>query len=115
MPPRRKGLGAMRQINIDLEQARKDEKEAKQRIERLTAARAQLRGEPAPLQGKHRRRATRDDVRKDLLEHPNSYSSEVAERLGIPATNAGSHLSNGKKDGEFKDHKGQWSVIKEQT
>jgi DNA-binding transcriptional ArsR family regulator len=102
----------MREIQKDLRDARKDEREVKQRIQRLEAAQASLRGEPAAAAGKHQRRIRRGDIRDYLAEHPGSYYTEIAEALGVPPTNIGTHLSNGKKDGEFQEHRGRWSNTK---
>jgi DNA-binding transcriptional ArsR family regulator len=101
----------MREIQRDLRQARKDERDARKRIERLEAAQSILRGEPLRLgAGERRRRVTRGDIRDYLAEHPGSYYTDIAEALGVPPTNVGSHLSNGKKEGEFQDHRGRWSL-----
>jgi hypothetical protein len=107
MPPRRYALGAMREIDNDLRKARREEQEAAQRVKRLLAAQAALRGEPAPR--KHQRRLRRADIREYLTQHPQSLAIEIAEALGVPATNVGTHLSNGKKAGEFQEHRGRWS------
>ena len=106
----------LRTANKDLKAASKDVHDAKRREEEAAARVQRLKDAESALSGaterrKYVRRVTRADVRKDLLEHPNSYSSDVARRLEIPVTNAGSHLSNGKKDNEFQEHRGQWSVI----
>lgn len=108
MPPRRYALGAMREIDNELRKARAEEKQVAQRVERLRAAQAALRGEPAPRT--HQHRITRGDVRDYLAKHPNSLAIEIAEALGVPATNAGTHLGNGKKAGEFQHHRGRWSL-----
>ncbi len=108
MPPRRYALGAMRELDNELRKARAEEKRVVERIKRLRAAQAALRGEPAPR--KHARRLAREDIRAYLLKHPESLAVEIAEALGVPATNAGSHLSKGKKAGEFQEHKGRWSL-----
>jgi hypothetical protein len=108
MPPRRYALGAMREIDNELRKARAEEKQAAERVRRLQAAQAALRGEPAPR--KHERRLSREDIRAYLLEHPGSLAVEIAEAFGVPATNVGSHLSKGKKDGEFLVHGGRWSA-----
>jgi DNA-directed RNA polymerase specialized sigma24 family protein len=100
----------MRGIQKDLQDARKDEREAKQRIQRLEAAQALLRGEAAASAPKHLRRITRADVREYLTEHPGSYYTDIAEALGVPPTNVGTHLSNGKRTGEFQQHRGRWSL-----
>lgn len=111
MPPRRYALGAMREIDNELRKAREDEKEAQQRIKRLLAAQAALRGEPAPR--KHQRRLSRKDIRDYLIEHPASLAVEIAEALGVPATNVSSHLSYGKKDHEFNENKGRWTITQQ--
>jgi DNA-directed RNA polymerase specialized sigma24 family protein len=108
MPPRRYAIGAMREIDNELRRARAEEQQAAERVRRLQAAQAALRGEPPPR--KHERRLSREDVRAYLLEHPGSPAAEIAEAFGVPATNVGSHLSKGKKDGEFLVHAGRWSA-----
>ncbi len=112
MPPRQPALGAMREIQKDLRDARKEERDLKQRIARLEAAQASLRGEPVTGARKHQRRLTRGDIRDYLTAHPGSYYTDIAEALGVPATNVGTHLSNGKKAGEFQEHRGRWSITK---
>ena len=98
----------MRELDNELRKARMEEKQAVERVKRLRAAQAALLGHPAP--GKHQRRLSREDIRAYLLEHPGSLAVEIAEALSVPATNVGTHLSNGKKDGEFRQHRGRWSV-----
>jgi DNA-binding transcriptional ArsR family regulator len=109
MPPRRYALGAMREIDNELRKARTEEKEAAQRVKQLLAAQAALRGEPLPRT--HQRRLARQDIRDYLAKHPGSLAVEIAEALGVPPTNVGTHLSNGKKDGEFEKHRNRWSLI----
>jgi hypothetical protein len=111
-PPRRYALGAMRELDKELRKARTQEKEAAQRVKRLLAAQAALRGEPVPR--KHQRRLARQDIRDYLHKHPGSLAVEIAEALGVPATNVGTHLSNGKKDGEFQKHRNRWSLTQQQ-
>ncbi len=108
MPPRRYALGAMRELDNELRKARAEEKQAAERVKRLQAAQAALRGEPAPR--KHARRLAREDIRAYLLEHPESLAVEIAEAFDVPATNVGSHLSKGKQTGEFHVHGGRWSA-----
>ena len=108
MPPRRYALGAMRELDNELRKARAEEKQVVERVKRLQAAQAALRGEPAPR--KHARRLAREDIHGYLLEHPGSLAVEIAEAFGVPATNVGSHLSKGKKAGEFQVHGGRWSA-----
>lgn len=112
MAPRRYALGAMREIDNELRKARLEEKEATQRVKRLLAAQAALRGEPVPRE--HRRRLARQDIRDYLAKHPDSLAVEIAEALGVPPTNVGTHLSNGKKDGEFDKHRNRWSLTQHQ-
>jgi predicted metal-dependent hydrolase len=112
MAPRRYALGAMREIDNELRKARTEEKEAAQRVKRLLAAQAALRGEPVPR--KHQRRLARQDIRDYLQKHPGSLAVEIAEALGVPPTNIGTHLSNGKKDGEFDKHRNRWSLTQHQ-
>ena len=82
MPPRRYALGAMRELDNELRKARAEEKQVVERIKRLQAAQAALRGEPAPR--KHARRLAREDIRAYLLEHPESLAVEIAEAFGVP-------------------------------
>lgn len=110
MSPRRPALGAMRGIQNDLKDARREEREAKQRIQRLQAAQALLRGQAAASAPKHQRRITRADIRDYLAEHPGSHYTDIAEALGVPPTNVGTHLSNGKRTSEFQQHRGRWSL-----
>jgi hypothetical protein len=112
MRPRRYALGAMREIDNELRKARTEEKEAAQRVKQLLAAQAALRGEPVPR--KHQRRLARQDIRDYLAKHPRSLAVEIAEALGVPPTNVGTHLSNGKKDGEFEKHRNRWSLTQQQ-
>jgi hypothetical protein len=110
MPPsRRYALGAMRELDHELRKAKAEEKQAVERVKRLQAAQAALLGQPAPR--KNQRRITRADVRDYLAKHPNAPSIEIAEALRVPTTNVGTHLSNGKRDGEFQQHRGHWSLI----
>jgi DNA-directed RNA polymerase specialized sigma24 family protein len=102
----------MREIDNELRKARTQEKEAAQRVKRLLAAQAALRGEPAPR--KHQRRLARQDIRDYLQKHPGSLAVEIAEALGVPPTNVGTHLSNGKREGEFQKHHNRWSLIQQQ-
>jgi hypothetical protein len=109
MPPsRRYALGAMRELDNELRKAKAEEKQAAERVRRLQAAQAALLGKP--LARKHERRITRADVRDYLAAHPNAPSVEIAEALGVPPTNVGTHLSNGKKAGEFQQSRGRWSL-----
>jgi hypothetical protein len=110
MPRRKYTLGSMREIQKDLRDARRDERDAQQRIQRLLDAQASLRGEPPTGARKYQHRITRQDVRAYLAEHPGSLSGEIAEALGVPATNVGTHLSNGKKAGEFTERGRRWTV-----
>jgi sugar phosphate isomerase/epimerase len=108
MPPRRYALGAIREIDQELRKARAEEKDAAQRVKRLLAAQAALLGQPAPR--KHRRRLAREDIRDYLAKHPGSLAVEIAEALGVPPTNIGTHLSNGKREGEFLKDRNRWSL-----
>jgi hypothetical protein len=107
-PRRRYALGAMRELDNELRKAKAEERQAAERVKRLQAAQAALLGKPVAR--KHERRITRADVRDYLAEHPNAPSVEIAEALGVPPTNVGTHLSNGKADGEFEQHRGRWSL-----
>lgn len=109
LAPRRYALGAMREIDNELRKARADERDAAQRVKRLLTAQAALRGEPLPR--KHQRSLARQDIRDYLAKHPGSLAVEIAEALGVPPTNVGTHLSNGKKDGEFEKDRNRWSLI----
>lgn len=114
MPPRRRyALGAMRELDNELRKAKAEEKQAAERVRRLQAAQAALLGQPAPR--KHQRRITRADVRDYLAKHPNAPSVEIAEALHVPPTNVGTHLGNGKRDGEFQQHRGRWSLTSKTT
>ena len=109
MPPRRRyALGAMRELDAELRKARAEEHEAAERVKRLQAAQAALLGQPAPR--KHQRRLSRSDIREYLATHPNAPTVEIAEALGAPPTNVGSHLSVGKRAGEFVQNRGRWSL-----
>jgi hypothetical protein len=99
----------MRELDHELRKARTEEKEAAQRVKRLLAAQAALLGRPAPR--KHQRRLAREDIRAYLTKHPGSLAVEIAEALGVPPTNVGTHLSNGKREGEFQKHRNRWSLI----
>ena len=44
----------------------------------------------------------------------NPLAVEIAEALGVPPTNVGTHLSNGKEDGEFEKHRNRWSLTQHQ-
>jgi len=107
-PARRYALGAMRELDNELRKAKAEQQEVSERVKRLQAAQAALLGQPAPR--KHERRITRADVRDYLAKHPDAPSVEIAEALGVPSTNVGTHLSNGKRDGEFQQHRGRWSL-----
>jgi hypothetical protein len=109
MPPRRRyALGAMRELDNELRKAQAEERDAVERVKRLQAAQAALLGQPAPR--KHQHRLTRADVRDYLATHPNAPTVEIAEALGAPPTNVGSHLSAGKRAGEFVQDKARWSL-----
>jgi hypothetical protein len=101
----------MREIDTELRKARAEEKDAAQRVKRLLAAQAALRGEPAP--GSGRKRLSRQDIHAYLAKHPASFAVEIAEALGVPPTNVGTHLSNGKREGQFVQDKGRWSLAKD--
>jgi hypothetical protein len=102
----------MREIQKDLRDARKEQRDIQTRIKRLEDAEASLRGAPIPSSRKQQRRVTRADIRDYVIAHPDSYYLDIAEALNVPATNVGTHLSNGKRDGEFENHRGRWSYIK---
>jgi hypothetical protein len=109
MPPQRRyALGAMRELDNELRKARVEEKQAVERVKRLQAAQAALLGQPAPR--KHARRLAREDIRDYLAKHPESLAVEIAEALRVPPTNVGTHLSNGKREGEFQKHRNRWSL-----
>jgi hypothetical protein len=102
-------MGAIRQ---ELGKARRDEEQLKRRLERLQAEEAELLGAPAGGVRRYQHRITRMDVRDYFIEHPESLAGEAADYFGVPTTNVSTHLSSGKKDGEFRERGRRWSVIK---
>jgi ABC-type glutathione transport system ATPase component len=102
------GLGDERGEIVDRGDVRDLVQQPQQRVKRLLAAQAALRREPVPR--KHQRRLARQDIRDYLAKHPGSLAVEIAEALGVPPTNVGTHLSNGKKDEEFDKHRNRWSL-----
>ncbi|MGH2904482.1 MAG: hypothetical protein ACRDK7_13000 [Solirubrobacteraceae bacterium] len=98
----------MRELDTELRKAQADERDAAERVKRLQAAQAALLGQAAPR--KHQRRLSRADIREYLAAHQDAPTVEIAEALGSPATNVGTHLSNGKRAGEFQQHRGRWSL-----
>jgi hypothetical protein len=112
MPPRQPGRRSMRAVRQELGKARRDDEALKRRLERLQAEEAELRGGSASSPRRYQHRITRTDVRDYLIEHPESLAGEIADSFGVPTTNVSTHLSNGKKDGEFRERGRRWSVIK---
>ena len=112
MPSRQPGRRSMRAVRQELGKARRDEEELKRRLERLQAEEAALRGGPAGGVARYQHRITRTDVRDYLIAHPESLAGEIADSWGVPTTNVSTHLSKGKKDGEFRERGRRWSVIK---
>jgi hypothetical protein len=102
----------MRAVRQELGRARRDDEQLKRRLERLQAEEAELRGGSATSPRRYQHRITRTDVRDYLIEHPESLAGEIADFYGVPTTNVSTHLSNGKKDGEFRERGRRWSVIK---
>jgi len=113
MPPRRYALGAMRELDNELRKAKAEERAAVERVKRLQAAQAALLGRPPAR--KHQRRLARQDIRAYLAKHPGSLAVEIAEALRVPPTNVGTHLSNGKREGEFQQHRNRWSLTEQES
>jgi hypothetical protein len=111
MTSRRLGLGAMRGIQNDLRDARKEERALQTRIKQLEDAQAVLRGETPAGARKQRPRVTRADVLDYIAENPGAYYADIAEFFKVAPTTIGSHLSAAKKDGEAVNDRGRWSVI----
>ena len=112
MPSRQPGRRSMRAVRQELGKARRDEEELKRKLERLQAEEAELRGGSATSPIRYQHRITRTDVRDYLIAHPESLAGEIADSWGVPTTNVSTHLSKGKKDGEFRERGRRWSVIK---
>lgn len=105
MPPRRQvGLGAIRQIRRELEQATGERTELDQRIRRLRAAEAALQGAPSP----NAKRLSREQLRSHLARYPGARSLEIADALGVPPGSVRTLLSTMKKSGEARNEQQQW-------
>jgi hypothetical protein len=103
----------MRAVRQELGKARRDEEELKRKLERLQAEEAELRGGSATSPSRYQHRITRMDIRDYLIAHPESLAGEIADYFGVPTTNVSTHLSKGKKAGEFRERGRRWSVIKQ--
>lgn len=101
--------GVVRGIDEQLERVAREEKVLGSERERLLAARAALLGKASagPARGK---RISQDDVASYLAEHPGSTASQMAEALGVPATNVSTHLYRAK-DVRFRRQADGWYVI----
>ena len=105
MAPRREvGLGAIRQIRRELEQATGERQELDQRIRRLRAAEAALQGAPSP----NAKRLSREQLRSHLSRKPGSRSLEIADALGVPPGSVRTLLSTMKKAGEAINEQQRW-------
>lgn len=105
MPPRRQmGLGAMREIRQELKQATDERKDADQRIRRLRAAEAALHGRRSP----NAKVLNREQLKSYLAEHPGSRSIDIADALGVPATNVRTLLGSLKKTDEVTNKDQRW-------
>jgi hypothetical protein len=107
MPPRRQtGLGAMREIRQELKQATNERKDADQRIRRLRAAEAALHGRRSP----NAKVLNREQLKSYLAQSPGSRSIDIADALGVPATNVRTLLSALKKTDEVTNKDQRWSL-----
>jgi hypothetical protein len=105
MPPRRAaGLGAMRQIRVELKDATRQRQDLDQRIRRLRAAEAALYGGRSP----NAKVLNRVQLRAYLAEHPGSRSLDIADALGVAPGSVRTLLSTMKKSGEANNEKQSW-------
>jgi len=105
MAPRRKaGLGAIGQIRQELNEATGERKDLDQRIRRLRAAEAALHGRRSP----NAKALSRQQLLSYLAENPGSRSIEMADALGVPATNVRTLLTAMKKSNEVTNTKQRW-------
>jgi len=105
MPPRRQtGLGAMREIRQELKQATDERKDADQRIRRLRAAEAALHGRRSP----NAKVLNREQLKSYLAERPGSRSIDIADALGVPATNVRTLLGALKKAEQVTNRDQRW-------
>jgi hypothetical protein len=105
----RRGVrGVVRGIDEQLERVAREQKALGAERERLLAARAALLGRAGagPARGK---RISQDDVAAYLAEHPGATASQIAEALGVPATNVSTHLYRAK-DVRFRRESDGWYV-----
>jgi hypothetical protein len=105
MPARRQvGLGAMRQIRQELEEATEERRDLDLRIKRLRTAEAALHGGPSP----NAKVLNREMARNYLAENPGSKSLEMADALGVPANNMRTLLTAMKKSKEVTNEEQRW-------
>jgi hypothetical protein len=104
--------GVISGIDEQLDRVAREQKALVAERERLLAARAALTGRAGagPARGK---RISQDDVAAYLAEHPGSTASQVAEALGVPATNVSTHLYRAK-DVRFQRKSDGWYVLSEE-
>jgi hypothetical protein len=104
--------GVISGIDEQLDRVAREQKALLAERERLLAARAALTGRAGagPARGK---RISQDDVAAYLAEHPGSTASQVAEALGVPATNVSTHLYRAK-DVRFQRKSDGWYVLSEE-
>jgi hypothetical protein len=108
MPPRRHvSLGAMRQIRQELKQATDERKDVDLRIRRLRAAEAALHGGRSP----NAKVLDREQIRSSLAKHPGARSIDIADTLGVPATNVRTLLTAMKKSNEVTNKNQRWYLI----
>lgn len=105
MEPRRKtGLGAIGQIRQELNEATGERKDLDQRIRRLRAAEAALHGRRSP----NAKVLSREQLLSYLTGNPGSRSIDIADALGVPATNVRSLLTAMKKSEQVTNSKQRW-------
>lgn len=107
MPPRHIGVRALRELDQEIREAARERKDIDNRIGRLRAAQAALRGQVSTTP-KHARRLSTPRIAAYLVEHPGSRSIEIADALQAPPTNVQSLLSAGKRQGRFREQDGRW-------
>jgi IclR helix-turn-helix domain len=103
-PRRQPGLGAIRQIRRELEQATQERKDVDLRIKRLRTAEAALHGRRSP----NAKVLSRDQLIAHLAEHPGSRSMEIADALTVPPTNVRTLLSSLKRAGAVRNQAQRW-------
>ncbi len=97
----------MREIRHELQQATRERVELDQRIRRLRAAEAALHGRRSP----NAKVLSREGLKSYLAENPGARSLDIADALGVPATNVRTLLSTAKKAGEVRNERQRWYVI----